>query len=84
MCRRDLLTHEFTSPDTWVSNIVLEHELSKLEEQIAAGKSQQNLDHLIDRKMQIEIKMQVMTAMVQSGKLTLDGMLSSILSRSRI
>lgn len=57
--------------------MVLEYELGKVEEQLASGKAPQ--DHLLDRKMQIDIKMQVMTAMVQSGKLTLEGSVSATL-----
>ena len=54
--------------------MVLEHELSRIDEELAVKIAKHmNVDDLQDRKMQIEIKMQVMTAMVQSGKLTLAG-----------
>ena len=61
--------------DTIVSNNVLEYELNLVTQTMAAlqAKKQAVPEDLVDRKQQLDIKMQLLVLQVQSGKLTMEG-----------
>jgi hypothetical protein len=61
--------------DLIASNNVLEYELKMADQQITQHKVKKGSvpDDLMDKKQQIEIKMQLLVLQVQSGKLTMEG-----------
>ncbi|KAJ3335316.1 hypothetical protein HDU93_005815 [Gonapodya sp. JEL0774] len=70
----EALIDSFDSPESIVSNEVMMHEVAVLEKEIAAARSgglsaRDRVEELVGRKQGIEIKMQILAVMVQTGKL---------------
>lgn len=69
----DELISAFDSPDSIVSNSVVEHENQLCDARLVAARTPKEREELADRKQALAIKEQMMVLMVQTGKLTMAG-----------
>jgi len=65
--------------DSVVSNNILEWELEQIQQQMAQHKQPQ--DELLDRKTQVDLKVQLLVLEVQTGKLTMEAYLDRVKKR---
>ena len=71
---------EFNSVDNIVSNMVMEHEMGLVNVGLA-NKSNKNKEDLMDRKQDIEIKMNMLVIQVQTGMLDMNTYLDNVQKR---
>ncbi|CDS07845.1 hypothetical protein LRAMOSA01794 [Lichtheimia ramosa] len=72
---------EYNSVDHIVSNMVLEHELSLVNNALAGKLSAQAKEELMDRKQALDIKMNMLVIQVQTGLLDMDTYLQNTRKR---
>ncbi|KAL0089345.1 hypothetical protein F4703DRAFT_1840631 [Phycomyces blakesleeanus] len=68
---------ELNNPESLVSNMVLDFEIKKVD----AALAKQSTEALLDRKQQLEIKMNMLIIQVQTGMLDMDTYLSAVQTR---